>query len=436
MAEIAGLVLGVLLILIASVQHRSTTHGTVKALLPTFKVRCKEYGIFPTLTLYLYFPKALDIMAKVEKHVIPGQDREVMTFMKSYTSSFNMIGVAGAIIAQVAITALSLTGLNDAHWTAEAFFVISLVTGALSVFFSCVNSPSLHGLHSADDIRIFLTKPSRSADLQAMNKLLAKAEEDVKIDNYTLQHLRSLNLKVASANSAVMLVAPMYLLNVALSAFLLGLGIYLGNLYTAKLVPEFGDGALGIFIIYIITTATGLAIFYAARSFKHIENLPRERYQNLLNTIDSTSSKPEKRNPSTAVEAERPTWQSAPGTFQQSVHQRENGKVRFLIRDNTEDPTASLSSQDSSDPRDTQSAADILDSLMRPQHAPTSSRIPQALDDHEPPRTREEAPLSLPSLEDGTRTKNIHSALLELIASQEQGLRASRKLLEAFASSS
>jgi hypothetical protein len=41
------------------------------------------------------------------------------------------------IIAQVAITALSLPRLNLTHWTAQASFRLSLVTGCLSVSIIC-----------------------------------------------------------------------------------------------------------------------------------------------------------------------------------------------------------------------------------------------------------------------------------------------------------
>jgi hypothetical protein len=65
-----------------------------------FKSRCDEYGVFPIVLLVLFFPNALVVMAKVEQYVIPGQDHEVTAFMKSYTSSFNMVGVAVSLYKQ------------------------------------------------------------------------------------------------------------------------------------------------------------------------------------------------------------------------------------------------------------------------------------------------------------------------------------------------
>jgi hypothetical protein len=273
-------------------------------------------------------------------------------------------------MAQVAITALSLTGLEDSHWTAEAFFVISLVTGALSVYFSCANSPSLHGLHSADDIRFFLTKPSRLADRQTLNDmflrttewqslsvlgerqrlidLLAKAREPSMPGDSPAEQ----RWKVASAHSAVMLVAPMYLLNASLSTFLVGLGIYLGKLFTAKLIPSFGAGSLGILLIYIGTTLIGLAIFYVAQSLKYIENLPRKRYHDPEDTA----------NPDPAI----------PTVRQDRTPEAHNGQTVRHLSGN--EPLRSSPNQDI-DVETARSSTDVLDSGMRPRYPPRTRPI-------------------------------------------------------------
>ena len=49
-----------------------------------------------------------------------------MAFKDSYTPALNMVGVAGAIIAQIALTALSLPNLDDTHWTARAASIMGL----------------------------------------------------------------------------------------------------------------------------------------------------------------------------------------------------------------------------------------------------------------------------------------------------------------------
>ncbi|ORY11925.1 hypothetical protein BCR34DRAFT_614334 [Clohesyomyces aquaticus] len=88
-------------------------------------------------------------MRKIEKDILVAEDQEMVACLESFTSTFNMIGVAGAIIVQVAITALSLPRLAHSPSTSEACFVAGLITGSLSVFFACMMSPELKGLHDA-----------------------------------------------------------------------------------------------------------------------------------------------------------------------------------------------------------------------------------------------------------------------------------------------
>jgi hypothetical protein len=92
--EIVGAVLGTVPLLISGLSHFADTYGFVKLGFRSFLSRCREYGIFLAIVLQVIFPDALRVMAKVEQYVILGQDQEAIAFMKSYTSSFNMIGVA------------------------------------------------------------------------------------------------------------------------------------------------------------------------------------------------------------------------------------------------------------------------------------------------------------------------------------------------------
>ena len=59
--------------------------------------RCKDYGVFIAVLLEIVFPEALRVMSTVERYALKAEDKEVIAFMKTYTSSFNMIGVAVSI---------------------------------------------------------------------------------------------------------------------------------------------------------------------------------------------------------------------------------------------------------------------------------------------------------------------------------------------------
>lgn len=92
--EVAGLVLGTLPLLISGLERYNQAFGSYKRSAQAFKTLCEEHGILYSVILRVFFSNALNIMNKVEWYVVPGQDHEVIAFMKSYTSSFNMIGVA------------------------------------------------------------------------------------------------------------------------------------------------------------------------------------------------------------------------------------------------------------------------------------------------------------------------------------------------------
>jgi hypothetical protein len=60
----------------------------------SFYDRVREDGLLMTLLLRTVLTDALGVMDRVERYVIHADDAHVLAFMKSYTSSFNIIGVA------------------------------------------------------------------------------------------------------------------------------------------------------------------------------------------------------------------------------------------------------------------------------------------------------------------------------------------------------
>jgi hypothetical protein len=66
-----------------------------------------------------------------------------------------------------------------------------------------------------------------------------------------------------SLSAALIITAPLQLLNIALGSLLTGFGIYFGFVYSAKL-PTIGDhhSALAVLVVYITSAASGLLFFY------------------------------------------------------------------------------------------------------------------------------------------------------------------------------
>jgi hypothetical protein len=242
----------------------------------------RDFGILPALALRSGFFEAKGLVDKVREHFIKG-DRgldQAMAFKDSYTSTFNMVGVAGAIIAQIALTALSLPNLDDAHWTARASFVIGLVAGSLAVFCCCVLQSKMSALHTGRAVRRWLTRPRGEVrhTLMHLNESV-KSELRDRISNLdasnpldlaTMKNLLSPFNKAfneeacrPSLSAALNITAPLQLLNIALGSLLAAFGIYFGFVYSANL-PTIGNhhSALAVLVVYITSAASGLLFFY------------------------------------------------------------------------------------------------------------------------------------------------------------------------------
>jgi len=254
----------------------------------------------------IFFSSVLRIMDRIEHHVLP-QTSDPMAFRASFGSDFTMLSVTAAIIAQVAITALALPNLNQVHWTATAGFVISLVTGCMSVWCSTTTSRRLTSLESPEAIRDWLSKPaSNNARLEFENDLqdridaadLSVSEEVDSIRSSISRFVEENKWKLPSFYSCTMLAAPSLLLNLSLPSFLLGLGIYLGTVWKKNLDPVAGSTAsVAVMICYIICLSLACALFFGASGQKEAETDFLRRW------MDNLQEKAETKNSGTDVEA-------------------------------------------------------------------------------------------------------------------------------------
>jgi uncharacterized membrane protein YedE/YeeE len=237
-----------------------------------------DFGILPALALRLCLFEAKGLVDEFRVHFIRGDGGldQATAFKDSYTPTFSMVGVAGAIIAQIALTALSLPNLDDTHWTARASFVIGLVAGSLAVFCCCILQSKMSALHSAHAVRRWLIRPRETlpsdffdffggidpeilSDRDDNPKKLAAMKEKISQFNQAFNE----EAYRPSSSVALIITAPLQLLNIALGSLLTGFGIYFGFVYSAKL-PTIGDhhSALAVLVVYIASAASGLLFFY------------------------------------------------------------------------------------------------------------------------------------------------------------------------------
>lgn len=278
-----------------------------------FLYNVTTYG-FPSALLLEFIPGAGRTIYRVKHHLLGHEEEHIALFKNSFTESFAMIGVAGAIIAQIAITGLSLDKLDQTHWTAYASFVVSVIAGCLSVYYSCTMQLLLSGLHGPQEILEWLTAPKRiyqpatfglfpmipnlvgllsvfrqrldavepsgsysvSSILRSLRSALTLVSEPEAFEDVTGIPFNSpewLERRKPSVNAALLLVAPSQFLTLSLGAFLTGQGIYLGMLYGSQIVVVQGDGsALRIMITYIVVTAISLIIYGGVLAMKTRED--------------------------------------------------------------------------------------------------------------------------------------------------------------------
>ncbi|GAB1743603.1 hypothetical protein NU219Hw_g529t1 [Hortaea werneckii] len=204
-------------------------------------------------------------------------------------AKYNMTAVAAAIIAQVAISGLGLDEIANTHWTVQAAFIVSLASGLLSVYYCCIIQQYFGSLVSPDDIKDWLCTPGEwhgmEEELQKQFALLRPGTETTgtkeqlqTLGDRVLARLQSDRWVTPSINSAVMLVAPVRLLNLAVAAFLIGLGIYLGLAFSENIAITAGNrGNLANMIIYILVVVISLLLFWIPVVLRLLERLPRQR---------------------------------------------------------------------------------------------------------------------------------------------------------------
>jgi uncharacterized membrane protein YedE/YeeE len=235
----------------------------------------QDFGILAAVALRLGLFEAKGVVDEVREHFIRGDGGldQAMAFKDSYTPTFNMVGVAGAILAQIALTALGLLNLDDTHWTARASFVIGLVAGSLAVFCSCVLQSKMSALHNAHAVRRWLTRPRSGSKMHVIARGISALNHFSNSDTTDLAHMKEMlsyfneafNERAyrPSLSAALILTAPSQLLSIALGSLLTGFGIYFGFVYSAGL-PAIEDhhSALAVLVVYIAGTVSGLLLFF------------------------------------------------------------------------------------------------------------------------------------------------------------------------------
>ena len=239
-----------------------------KQFLEATEVLIDNYGPIAGVALAFYFGSTAPQYLRIQRSVLNGKDEDAVQFRQAVVNECNMTAIAvstflstfvvtcsvsaqGAIIAQVAITGLSLPSLSSTHWLARAFLLLAVISGCLSVYYACVLQRAIGKLYRPSHIRDWLRLPPPSGD----------GETDV---------------RRASLMAVLIVSAPFTMVKVSIFSFLIGLTIYQGYIWTRALDSAAGTGASrDVFITLVVGLGFCVIYFEIAFAAKDIETLMR-----------------------------------------------------------------------------------------------------------------------------------------------------------------
>ncbi|CAI9631300.1 unnamed protein product [Alternaria burnsii] len=221
---------------LAAFQFVSATSRTFRSNILSALFFLQNYGIAGPI-LWLYGDRNV---WRIQVQVLQStNESDAMEFKKLAQNDSNIIAVAGTIVAQIAITALSLTDLSNTHWVARASFAFSLVSAIMAVYYATNQYRKLGRFLHADEIKAWI-RPKQTM-------------------SFSPRSLVRLRRSLPSAASVLTVSAPNMLLSASLNAFLVGLGVYFGYVWTRNLDESAGSSASrAVFVVYVI----GLALCY------------------------------------------------------------------------------------------------------------------------------------------------------------------------------
>ncbi|CAF9911152.1 hypothetical protein IMSHALPRED_009946 [Imshaugia aleurites] len=159
--------------------------------------------------------------------------------------------------------------LSLAHWTARAFLLFATVAGCLSVYYACSLSRDIGKLYQPELIRDWLSAaPPRGPDETAPGE---NKERN------------------ASISAIFILSAPYTMMSYAIMAFIVGLAIYQGFVWTRNLDTNAGKrNSRDVFIAYIVSTGFCGLFFSSAGVIKAIEGLLlHDRFRTKIGSVVS-----------------------------------------------------------------------------------------------------------------------------------------------------
>ncbi|KAM6506342.1 hypothetical protein FSOLCH5_15474 [Fusarium solani] len=190
-----------------------------------FRIRV-WYTLYDFESIFLHFFACSQVWCMTHQLVASQEPDLFKVFRESEIAACNAIAVAGTLIATIAITSMALPFVGQVHWIVRGLWLLSLTTGLISVLCACNLQTTISRNLSWRRLRGWLNDErdkSRRKDPRGPTGKDCKREEVFYVPD----------------SSAVLLIsAPRVLIHYALTAYLIGLGIYLWIVWRDQLNPE------------------------------------------------------------------------------------------------------------------------------------------------------------------------------------------------------
>lgn len=173
----------------------------------------------------------------------------------------------------------------------------SLISGCFSVYFSCRAQKSVGALYDPSALKNWLTRRNsvplsvwgirkRLKQLEKLEKISSKSGTGFSLGDEVekglledFSHLQEWQ-RSSSLWSAFILQAPFSYMQLSLGSFVLGLGIYLGFVWTRDLDQSAGpNDSRNIFIVFIVVVVFCIYFYVTPALYKEIEVLPVKRWK-------------------------------------------------------------------------------------------------------------------------------------------------------------
>ncbi|KAF1941228.1 hypothetical protein EJ02DRAFT_207201 [Clathrospora elynae] len=175
-------------------------------------------------------------LEELETLINKGSDAEVKRLRESKIEQFKLVALVGALLASLALQALSLPLISETTFVARSSFTVSFMLSILATFFTCIQQRELDLVRSVPALRAWLSNGVRYTNNN---------------DELVFQ---------SSLASLTLLESPYEFISLAVANFVAGVSAYMWSAWANGLKLHQEEGALtGVAVLVYFAVGTGFA---------------------------------------------------------------------------------------------------------------------------------------------------------------------------------